>query len=90
MVLGAFMTIGTLPEAQQRIVKLRLVSPDGLSERETVPGTSSQRSWFLSVRKSKEVVAAMAAAARHEYVRTTAGERWKFCPAVRRPRGWEK
>ena len=89
-VLGSFMTFGTLQEAQQLIVELGLVSPDRLSrlawmdEREVGPGTRSQRSWFFNARKSEEVVAAMAAAARHAYVRTKEGKMRKFCPAARR------
>jgi hypothetical protein len=89
-VLGSFMTFGTLQEAQQLIVELGLVSPDRLSrlawmdEREFGPGTRSQRSWFFNARKSEEVVAAMAAAACHAYVRTKEGKMWKFCQAARR------
>jgi hypothetical protein len=55
MVLGSFMMIGTLREAQELIVKLKMVSPDRLSRlgwmatREVVPAGTSQRSWFLGV-----------------------------------------
>ena len=88
-VLVSLMTIGTLQEAQQLIVEVGLVSPDRLSRlawmeaRAVGPGTVSQRSWFFNVRKSEEVVAAMAAAARHAYVRTKTGKMWKLCRATR-------
>ena len=88
-VLVSLMTIGTLQEAQQLIVEVGLVSPDRLSRlawmeaRAVGPGRVSQRSWFFNVRKSDDVVAAMAAAARHAYVRTKDGKMWKLCPAMR-------
>jgi hypothetical protein len=56
-----------------------------METREIVPGTKSQRSWFLEVKESK-VVEAMAAAGRHAYIRTPAGEMWKFCPLTLRRR----
>jgi hypothetical protein len=58
-VLGAFMTFGTLKEAQQLTVELGLVSPDRLSrlawmdEREVEPGTRSQRSWFFNAKENR-------------------------------------
>ena len=91
MVRGAFMTIGTLQAAKKLIVTLGLASEVTLSvlqwmeTREIVPGTKSQRSWFLEVEESK-VVEAMAAAGRHAYLRTPAGEMWKFCPLTLRRR----
>ena len=91
MVRGAFMTIGTLQAAKKLIVTLGLASEVTLSvlqwmeTREIVPGTKSLRSWFLEVEESK-VVEAMAAAGRHAYLRTPAGEMWKFCPLTLRRR----
>ena len=91
MVRGAFMAIGTLPAVKKLIVKLGLVSEATLSGllwmemREIVPGTKSQRSWFFEVDESK-VVEASAAAGRHAYIRTPAGEMWKFCPLTFRRR----
>ena len=85
------MAIGTLPAVKKLIVKLGLVSEATLSGlqwmemREIVPGTQSQRSWFFEVEESK-VVEARAAAGRHAYIRTPAGEMWKFCPLTLRRR----
>jgi hypothetical protein len=92
IVLGSFMTFGTLQEAQQPIVELGLVSPEGrpgwhgwLSEWlgrarcRSVPGSStSEKAKKWSRPWQRLLVMRMSGRKKGRC------EMWKFCPAVRR------